>query len=98
MSNSSTNIPYYIAKEESLDNFNNYYNPLDYKRPYRIVLLPIRLGTIKLFFLGKEITKFLDNYKRITTNSMLATKQKITSLPNFCNNSCCRFIKRLKPY
>ena len=98
MSNSPTNVSCYIAKDKSPNNFKEHYKQSNYRQACRITPLPMQPRTIKLFFSSKEITKFLDNYNCITTNSMLADKQKVCYLPNFCNNSCCCFVKQLKPY
>jgi hypothetical protein len=51
-----------------------------------------------LVFDGKEVTEFLDDYDCMTDNAGLTDDLKIKVLPDFCEEHCCCFVKRLKPY
>lgn len=64
----------------------------------RKVIVPMRSRAIELVFNGKEVTEFLDDYDRMADNGGLSDIQKIRVLPDYCEEHCRRFVKRLKPY
>ena len=64
----------------------------------RRVIVPMRGRSFQLAFDGKEVTEFLDDYDRMTDNAGLSDDLKVRVLPDYCEEHCRRFVKRLKPY
>jgi hypothetical protein len=49
-------------------------------------------------FDGTEITEFLDEYNRQTTNAGFSNKQKLLLLPDYCDNVRRSFVKKMRAY
>jgi hypothetical protein len=51
-----------------------------------------------VMFDGKEVTEFLDEYNRQADNALLNDRQKVSILPDYCDNIRRSFIKKMRAY